>query len=60
MSGTTRRNPLSVNNSKINSILSSSINKKGHKSLVDPSGGEYIQLSQDDVTFINTEATEVY
>ena len=61
MSRAIKKNPLAVNNSKLNSILSStSFAKKANRSLVDHSGSEIIQLSQEEVTFINTEVSEVY
>ena len=59
MSRMIKKNPLAPNNSKLNSILSTSFAKKVNRSLVDPQG-ECIQLSQEEVTFINTEISEVY
>ena len=60
MSRVNKRMPLGVNNSKANAILSNSMNKKLNRSLVDRSGQESLQLSQDEITFINTDLNEVY
>ena len=60
MSKLLKKEPLGLNTSKMNSILSTSFTKKANKSLVDPDGTGFIQLSQSEVNFINTEPNEVY
>lgn len=60
MSKALKKEPLGLSTSKMNSILSTSFTKKANKSLVDPDGVGFIQLSQPEVNFINTQPNEVY
>lgn len=60
MSKMNKKEPLGLNTSKMNSILSASFTKKANKSMVNPDGLDFIQLSQSEVNFINTEPNEVY